>query len=125
MTFEEYYLRYLDLHKEWRCRLSHFMGINFALAVAPMVAFWIYSFFAPQTLLEIILSVVAALTGAIVVAHLVGYGFAIPSHYLFAGNKPASATGSKWRAYKSDWRMWREIWAGKISIWSPPVIGDF
>ena len=114
-TFEKFYVFYLGQHSDWRCRLSHVMGINLGLVLGPVAGLRMYDL-AVHTSFGVIPALLIAFLGTCVVGHLIGYGFAIPSHYLFEGNKPASFTHSWWFSYRGDWRMWRDLWTGKIDL---------
>lgn len=105
MTFAEFYEFYKEQHTDPRCRWMHFHGINAGILVATLV------YFAVGSLWGIALGV------------LTGYAFAIPSHLLYEGNKPASFGRPRLLSisysFVSDWRMWFDIWRGKLTIASP------
>jgi hypothetical protein len=93
-TFADFYPFYLAEHSDRTCRRLHFVG---------------------STLVLFVLVYVAA-TGnlwALLLAPLVGYGFAWVGHFFFEHNKPATFK-YPFYSFVGDWVMYKEILTGKI-----------
>ena len=90
MTYSDFWLRYLRAHDRAGTRLMHYLGSGTAL----------------------VLLIIAALTQhwwLILLAVMVGYGFAWPSHFLIERNRPATFAHPFWSLI-SDFRM-LALWA--------------
>jgi len=92
-TFEEFYPYYLDQHREYGTRLTHFIGTSlfFLFAIAALVGFQIWF---------LILGIVSA------------YLFAWIGHFFIEKNKPATFK-YPWMSLKGDFKLYFEILTGK------------
>lgn len=91
-SFEEFWPFYVSQHLNPISRKLHFVGTSLALgclAVAPL---------RPSALL---------------LAPVVGYGFAWLGHAVFEKNRPATFTYPLW-SLRGDFRMWRMMLTGKM-----------
>jgi hypothetical protein len=91
-SFEEFWPFYVSQHLDPTSRRLHFVGTTLALgclAIAPL---------RPSALL---------------LAPVVGYGFAWLGHAVFEKNKPATFTYPLW-SLRGDFRMWRLMLTGKM-----------
>lgn len=94
MTFKEYYIMYLDLHKnKWNRRL-HVVGQL-------------------MTLIFIASCIYAQMYFLLLASPFVVYPFAWSGHYFFEKNKPAAFKNPLW-AKASDWVMLKDIILGRI-----------
>lgn len=93
-SFAEFWPFYLSEHRLPACRLLHFVGSTAALAV---LAAAIY-FRNPWLLL---------------LALLVGYGFAWVGHFGIEKNRPASFKYPLW-SFAADWKMWFLMLTGRL-----------
>jgi hypothetical protein len=93
----EYYRKYLTLHRHPINRLLHFVGL------------WATVFFVGWAL-------VSKLWLLLLLAPFVVYPFAWSGHYFFEKNKPA-AFNNPVKAKIADWMMFRDILRGKLRIW--------
>ncbi|WP_142811284.1 DUF962 domain-containing protein [Tepidiphilus olei] len=94
--FREFYAFYLDEHRDPTCRRLHFVGSLLVLVVIAYVL----------------------LTGhflALLLAPVVGYGFAWVGHFFFEKNKPATFTYPLY-SLMGDWVMFRDMLFGKIKF---------
>ena len=85
-SFADFWPHYLKAHQDPRTRASHYFGLGLA-AIFVVLAFatanwWLF-----------------------IAAFFSGYGFAIPSHYLFEGNRPATFGGHPFYSMAGDFRM--------------------
>lgn len=96
MNFKEYYMKYLNLHKNKTCRLLHYIGQ------------W-------ATILTVFLIIKYSFWLLIPIVPFVVYPFAWIGHYFFEKNEPA-AFKNPFLAKLSDWKMFFEISVGKIKI---------
>lgn len=92
--FDEFYAYYLTEHANRANRRLHFVGTSLALLI-------------------LIFALVTLSPALILLALVVGYGFAWVGHFFFEKNRPATFT-YPWQSYKGDWRMWWETLTGKI-----------
>jgi hypothetical protein len=91
-SFEEFWPFYVSQHLNPTGRKLHFVGTTLALGCLAM---------APLR------------PGALLLAPVVGYGFAWVGHALFEKNRPATFTYPLW-SLRGDLRMWRLMVAGKM-----------
>lgn len=93
-TFADFYPFYLSEHSDPTCRRLHFVGSSLVLltvvAVIATGAFW-----------------------ALLLAPVLGYGFAWVGHFFFEHNKPASFKQPLY-SFLGDWVMYKDILIGKI-----------
>jgi len=97
MNLKEYYLYYLSLHKNKKCRLLHFLGQIATLVFAVFIFTNWYWYLIP-------------------LIPFVIYPFAWSGHFFFEKNEPA-AFKDPLKAKLSDWMMFIDILRGKIKIW--------
>jgi hypothetical protein len=90
-SFAEYWPQYLAAHRDPRTRAMHYLGLTIALAC-------------------VALAVARGDWRLLVGALAAGYGFAIPSHYLFEGNRPATFGGHPFWSACGDFKMYA-LWA--------------
>ena len=95
-SFSEFYPFYLSEHSNLTCRRLHFIGTWLVLLI---VALTIYRGNAMLLLL----------------APLVGYGFAWVGHFFFEHNRPATFDYPLY-SFVGDWVMFKDILAGKVKI---------
>lgn len=95
-SFSEFYPYYLSEHENSTCRLLHFIGswfvlalITYAVATNRLVLLW----FIP----------------------VIGYGFAWVGHFFYEHNKPATFQYPLY-SLMGDWVMFKDILSGKISL---------
>ena len=93
-SFAEFYPFYLQEHANNTCRRLHFVGSTLVLALVS------YVIVAGQPLL-------------LLLAPLIGYGFAWVGHFFYEKNKPATF---KYPVYSfiGDWVMYKDILLRKI-----------
>jgi hypothetical protein len=96
LSFKEFYPYYLSEHENGTCRLLHFIGSWFVLAVIS------YSIFSGQFLFLLLIPVI-------------GYGFAWVGHFFYEHNKPATFQYPLY-SLMGDWVMFKDILTGKISL---------
>jgi hypothetical protein len=89
MTFNEYYVYYLSLHRNVWCRRMHVLG------QAATIAFLVF--------------IIVPLLPFVV------YPFAWSGHFFFEHNEPAAFKNPLW-AKVCDWRMLWDILRGRIPI---------
>jgi hypothetical protein len=94
--FKEFYPFYLEEHAHPTCRRLHFIGT------------WL-------VVLIVLLAVVSRNAWWLLLAPVVGYGFAWAGHFFFEHNRPATFT-HPFYSFMGDWVMWKDIMAGKIKI---------
>lgn len=95
-SFNEFYPYYLAEHSNSRCRAMHYVGSTLVLAVllaAIVQGQWLWLLLAP----------------------VVGYGFAWLGHFGFEHNKPATFK-NPWYSLLGDWVMYKDFWAGLIGF---------
>ena len=95
-TFREFYPFYLAEHSDRVCRRLHFIGTTLVLVVV-LWALWSRQ---PLWLL---------------LAPVVGYGFAWVGHFAFEKNRPATFTYPVY-SLMGDWVMWKDILVGRVRI---------
>ncbi len=95
-TFREFYPFYLDEHSDRVCRRLHFIGTTLVLAVV-LWALW------------------SRQPGWLLLAPVVGYGFAWVGHFAFEKNRPATFTYPLY-SLMGDWVMWKDVLVGKVRI---------
>jgi hypothetical protein len=93
-TFAEFYPFYLAEHSDRMCRRLHFIGSSLVLVVLAYVI-------ASGNLLALLL------------APVIGYGFAWIGHFFFEHDKPATFK-YPFYSFVGDWVMYKEILTGKI-----------
>lgn len=94
MSYKEFYQFYLTEHKNFTCRVLHFVG----------------------TFLVFLLLIYAILTTQYALlwyTPLIGYGFAWVGHFFFEKNKPATFQYPLW-SLGSDFVMFAHILTGQI-----------
>lgn len=92
-SFADFYPFYLSEHSNRTCRRLHFIGTSLALAI-------------------FILALIDRVWWLVIVALLLGYGFAWAGHYFFEHNSPATFKYPLF-SFMGDWRLWWEILSGK------------
>lgn len=92
-SFADFYPFYLSEHSNRTCRRLHFTGTSLALAI-------------------FILALIDRVWWLVIVALLLGYGFAWAGHYFFEHNSPATFKYPLF-SFMGDWRLWWEILSGK------------
>ena len=93
-SFKAFYPYYLDEHRNRTCKLLHFIGTWLVVAIV----------------------VTVILTGnlwLLLLAPVVGYGFAWVGHFFFEKNRPATFTYPLY-SLMGDWVMWKDIMVGKV-----------
>lgn len=95
-TLEEFYPYYLGEHSNVTCRRLHFIGSTLALA-------------------SILFALITLNPWFVLLALVIGYGFAWVGHFFFEHNKPATFK-YPWLSYRGDWKMWWETLTGKIAF---------
>ncbi len=93
-TFEEFWPDYVRAHSNKTNRQLHFVGSSLALACVGGALL-----FRRKSLL--------------LLAPVVGYGFAWVGHFGFEKNKPASFKRPLY-SFMGDWVMYKDIWTGRI-----------
>jgi hypothetical protein len=93
-SFRDFYPYYLSEHANRTCRRLHFVGsslavVCFALAIAQRNAWWV------------------------LLALLIGYGFAWVGHFFFEKNRPATFK-HPFYSFVGDWVMYFDILRGRI-----------
>lgn len=96
-TYEEFFVYYLQEHRDPRNRLMHATGTSLGLVVAAA-------------------SVVTHHYWGILLWLPIGYGFAWTGHFLLEGNKPATFGHPVW-SLLSDFRMLGLMATGKLQSW--------
>lgn len=85
MTYDEFWLRYLDAHRSRGTRGLHYLGSGFALAT--------------------LIAAIATLNWrGLIAAPIVGYAFAWTAHFAIERNRPETFSHPFWSLY-SDFRM--------------------
>ena len=92
-SFAEFWPFYVREHSLPACRAWHFVGSTLSLVV--LAAAIVYS---PWLL---------------ILAPIVGYGFAWFSHFFIEKNKPASFKYPLW-SFAADWKMWALMLVGRM-----------
>ena len=95
-SFREFYPFYLSQHDNTACRRLHFIGSSLILVLLGYVA----------------LSTQWAL---LLLAPLIGYGFAWVGHFFFEKNKPATFTYPLY-SLAGDWVMFKDMLTGRIKL---------
>ena len=95
-SFKDFYPYYLKEHSNSTCRVLHFIGTWLVLAVIA------YSGFKTDA-------------RWLLLAPVVGYGFAWVGHFFYEKNKPATFKYPLW-SLLSDFKMFFELLVGKISF---------
>ena len=93
-SFGEFYPDYLAEHMDPACRRLHFVGsalVLATLATALAMRDWRW----------------------LLVAPLMGYGFAWIGHFFFEHNRPATF-GTPLYSFLGDWRMFAEMLTGRM-----------
>ncbi|MDX1497156.1 MAG: DUF962 domain-containing protein [Salinisphaeraceae bacterium] len=93
-TFAEFYPYYLTQHSNRACRRLHFVGTSGVIAL-------LFS------------SLVTLNPWLLLLAPVVGYGFAWVGHFFFEKNKPAAFKKPLWSLW-GDFVMYRDILTGRI-----------
>jgi hypothetical protein len=94
--FRDFYAFYLSEHTDRMCRRLHFVG----------------------TLLVIVIMLLAVMERDarwLLLAPLVGYGFAWVGHFFFEKNRPATFRYPLW-SLAGDWVMFLDILRGRITL---------
>jgi hypothetical protein len=94
--FRDFYAFYLSEHTDRMCRRLHFVG----------------------TLLVIVIMLLAVMERDarwLLLAPLVGYGFAWAGHFFFEKNRPATFRYPLW-SLAGDWVMFLDILRGRITL---------
>jgi hypothetical protein len=92
-TFEEFYPFYLNQHRAFGTRVTHFVGTTLFLLL-------VLTAFVKQDYMLLLLGVVCA------------YGFAWVGHFFIEKNKPATFK-YPWMSLKGDFKMYFEILTGE------------
>jgi hypothetical protein len=93
--YSEFYRYYLNQHSTYGCRLMHVLGSSLVL-------------------LDILSAFIVSLW-LLILAPVLGYGFAWIGHYAFEHNRPATFGAPFW-SFASDWRMYWEILTGRLPL---------
>jgi hypothetical protein len=93
-TFEDFWDHYVRAHANKRTRDLHFVGTTAALGLAAG-------------------GILLRKGWMILLAPVVGYGFAWAGHFLVEGNRPATFSNPLW-SFRADLRMWELIRHGKM-----------
>ena len=96
-NFNDFYPFYLSEHMDPICRVLHFIG---TLGVIVIIALSLYN-------MKLLL-----------LAPILGYGFAWVGHFFFEKNTPATFTYPIY-SFIGDWIMFKDIIIGKESIINP------
>jgi hypothetical protein len=96
--YSEFYRYYLEQHSTSGCRVMHVVGSSLVL-------------------LDIFAAIVVSLW-LLVLAPVLGYGFAWIGHYAFEHNRPATFEAPFW-SFLSDWRMYWETLTGRLPLHGP------
>ena len=94
-SFAEFWPSYLAAHRDPRTRAMHYLGLALALGLVALAIAWSAWWLLPAALVA-------------------GYGFAIPSHYLFEGNRPATFGGHPLYSFCGDFKMTGLFLAGRL-----------
>jgi hypothetical protein len=94
-SFHEFWPHYLAAHRDPRTRAMHYLGLTVALAC-------------------VVLAVVRGEWWLLAAALVAGYGFAIPAHYLFEGNRPATFGGHPFWSACGDFKMYALWLSGRL-----------
>lgn len=92
-TFEEFYPYYLDQHREFGTRVTHFIGTSLFLGI-------------------LITAIVRQQWVLVPVSIVCAYGFAWVGHFFIEKNKPATFK-YPWMSLKGDFKLYFEILLGK------------
>lgn len=94
-SFKEFYPYYLAEHSNPKCRVMHYIGSTLVLVV-------------------VALAVIHSLWW-LVLAPVIGYGFAWIGHFSFEHNRPATFK-HPWYSLMGDWVMYKDFWAGVLGL---------
>jgi hypothetical protein len=94
-SFTEFWPIYLAAHRDPRTRAMHYVGLTVAIAC-------------------LLLAVARGEWWFLAAAPVAGYGFAIPSHYLFEGNRPATFGGHPLWSAMYDFKMYGLWLSGRL-----------
>jgi hypothetical protein len=95
-SFKSFYPFYLEEHSNRTCRALHFIGSWLVLGV-------------------IVLAIARANAMFLLLAPVVGYGFAWAGHFFFEHNTPATFQ-YPWYSLMGDWVMFKDILIGRITL---------
>jgi hypothetical protein len=95
-SFSEFYPFYLQEHGDRACRALHFIGTTLVVVI--------FAWSAWSREIRLLL-----------LAPVVGYGFAWVGHFFFEKNRPATFTYPLY-SLAGDWVMWKDIITGKIRL---------
>ena len=95
-SFKEFYPFYLGEHSNKTCRLLHVIGSTLVVALI------VYVIFSKQYLL-------------LLLAPVIGYGFAWVGHFFFEKNVPATFTYPLY-SFIGDWVMFWQVITRKIKL---------
>ena len=95
-SFKEFYPFYLGEHSNKTCRLLHVIGSTLVVALI------VYVIFSKQYLL-------------LLLAPVIGYGFAWVGHFFFEKNVPATFT-YPFYSFIGDWVMFWQVITRKIKL---------
>ena len=95
-TLEEFYPYYLGEHSNRTCRRLHFVGSTLGL-------------------MSVLFALITLNPWFLLLALVIGYGFAWVGHFYFEHNKPATFK-YPWLSYRGDWKMWWQTLTGKIAF---------
>ena len=95
-TFGDFNHFYLKEHSNRICRRLHFIGSTLVLGVV----FW---------------AVFSGNAWWLLLAPVIGYGFAWVGHFFFEKNRPATFTYPLY-SFIGDWVMWKDILLGKVRL---------
>jgi hypothetical protein len=95
-SFREFYPYYLQEHANRSCRALHFVGSWLVLVVVGLAIFQVNAWW-------------------LLLAPVIGYGFAWAGHFFFEKNRPATFTYPLY-SLMGDWVMWKDILRGKVRL---------
>lgn len=91
--YRDFYLFYLEEHKDPTCRLLHFVGTGLVFSI-------------------LIVAIASSNYSLLWYAPLAGYGFAWVGHFFFEKNKPATFKYPLW-SLLSDFKLFFELLIGR------------
>ncbi len=94
--FSRFYEHYLGEHRHPTCRLLHFLGSWLVIAV-------------------VVVAIVTRRPGVLLIAPIVGYGFAWVGHFFFEKNTPATFRQPCF-SLAADWVLWWQITTRRRSL---------
>lgn len=95
-SFQDFYPFYLREHADRTCRRLHFVGSLGVIAV-------------------LVAAVVTQRWWLLLLAPVVGYGFAWVGHFVFEKNKPATFKHPLY-SLMGDWVMFKDVLTGRVKL---------